>query len=273
MATRDVEVAGEGVRVAGNGSTRVRRALGVLVPAALCVTAVGFYTSAPAVLTLRTGSPSPTSPSTVRPSASPTPTSASPSSPASADSTSPPAGPGVTEPGIMLVAQPQSDGTFDVSEMVMLEEPTTELDLRPPRVSRAGDSFADLEPVASQVQVSADGGVVSLPDAEISDRTRVDVAVTSRFELRYTLSGVSVRSIPSSAGRALAVLAPLTQVDGDLPVSVTVVGDAVRNLQCPRLSDELQACAAGDLPRLTVAEPLPSDDALVLVQLDLPRPR
>lgn len=179
----------------------------------------------------------------------------------------------MTESGIRLVAQPRSDGTFDVSEMVLLEEPSTELVLRPPRVSQAGDSFADLDPVASAVQVSADGGVVALPDSEITGRTRVRVATTSRFELRYTLTDVTVRSIPSSAGRALAVLAPLTQVDDDLPVSITVVGDAVRNLQCPRLTEELQSCATGDLPRITLATSLPAGDALVLVQLDLPRPR
>lgn len=258
--------------MAGIASTRLRRAIGVLLPLALCVTAVGFYTAAPDELSLGTATPPGTSPS-VRVSPDSSSPTAEPSQTPSADPSSLPSGPGVTEPGIMLIAQPQSDGSFDVAEMVLLVEPTTELDLRPPRVSRAGESFADLDPLAAQVQVSADGQVVSLPDGQISDRTRVDVARTRRFDLRYSLSDVTVRSIPSSAGRALAVLAPLTQVDGDLPVVVTVVGDAVRNLQCPRLKEELQACAAGDLPRLTVAEPLPADDALVLVQLDLPRPR
>lgn len=265
--------------MAGNGSTWLRRALGVILTLILCVTAVGFYTSAPDVLTAGVTSPPSSSPvSSSSGTSDPAPSTpaspdGSPSTTESSGATSLPSGPGVSEPGILLVAQPQSDGRLDVSEMVMLDEPTTELDLRPPRVSRAGDSFADLEPTASQVQVSADGQVVSLPDAEITERTRVDVAATRRFELRYTLSDVTVRSIPSSAGRALAVLAPLTQVDGSLPVSVAVVGDAVRNLQCPLLSAELQACAAGDLPRLTVDPPIPADDALILVQLDLPRPR
>jgi len=54
-------------------------------------------------------------------------------------------------------------------------------------------------------------------------------------------------------------------------VSITVRGTAVRNLICPRLPPALQLCAAATGSPGTV-QPLTAGAAVVVVQLDLPRP-
>ncbi len=226
-------------------------------------------------------------PSTVRPSpasAAPTepvrtpPTSRGPTK-ATAGLPSPPpglpnrptTGPGITEPGIQFTASPSSDGSFDVSEVVLLSQPQDELSLRLPPISQAGNEFGSRSPVATTVQVTAGDQPVVLP----SDTLRAAVTLPlgsseKRFELRYRLTGVTIRSTPSKAGRALAAIGPLTgKVAQDLPVAVTVIGSGVRNLDCRQLSLDERACATGELPDLRVNRVLPWAQSVVVVQLDL----
>ena len=84
-----------------------------------------------------------------------------------------------------------------------------------------------------------------------------------------------MRSVPSTAGRALAALAPVstTAVTGaDTQVVVATSGAAVRNLTCPRLTGDARACADGATGAMATRAPLAVGDALVVLQLDLPRP-
>jgi len=95
-----------------------------------------------------------------------------------------------------------------------------------------------------------------------------------QFELRYRLAGVTIRSTPSKAGRALAAIGPLTgHLTEDLPVAVTVIGSGVRNLECRQLSLGESACATGELPELRVNRLLHWTQSVVVVQLDLSSPR
>lgn len=230
--------------------------------------------TSPATLPLSAVGPS------LRPSSGAPSSSVLPSSSPSADRGSPPtgrplAGPGITEPGIQLIASPASDGSFDVSELVLLPVPQTELLLRPPPISQAGNEFRSRSPVATAIQLTAGDQPVILPSDTLRAALTVPLASSERrFELRYQLSGVTIRSTPSKAGRALAAIGPLTGVvAADLPVAVTVIGNGVRNLECRQLALDERPCASGELPELRVNRVLRWQESVVVVQLDLSSPR
>ena len=224
-------------------------------------------------------SPDPTgratpSPSPIRPSTSPTP--ADPRShvkPRTRDKL--PRGPGTTEPGILLIAGPISDGTFDVSEVAFFPDPVFEVTLRPPKISALGGSFRTSKAVAEQVQVSAGDQPVVVPRGRVSRATTLAFAdPAERVELRYQLTGVTKRTQPSRANRALAAIGPLiASAPADLPVAIMVTGRSVRNLSCPYVRLSKRACSTGRSPRLRVDRSLPARDATIQVQFDLPRPQ
>lgn len=186
----------------------------------------------------------------------------------------PPDGPGVTEPGISLTARPGSDGNFDVAEWVLLPAPISTLSLRPPPIDQAGKGFAGHSPVATAIALTAGDRPVMLP----SDTLRAAVLLPldsqeRQFELRYQLTGVTIHSIPSTAGRALAAIGSLTgPVAAGLPVQIAVIGSRIRNLECPALTLDERSCAVGELPDLRVNRALPWRDSIVVVQLDLSGP-
>jgi hypothetical protein len=261
----------------------LRRALGAVAVAALCVSAVTFYRDAPELprsAPADAGGPSLTSlgPTTQAPSGSQSPTTSPTASRTTTTATRAklPKGPGTSQPGILLMASPLPDGSFDVAEIVLLSAPTSALRVGPPRLAHAGDRFSRAKPVASQVQVSAGDQPVLVPGGRI--KQHLDLALNApakRIELRYHLSGITVRSVPSRAGRALTAISPL--VDGvpkGLPVAMVVSGSTVLNIECPilkRVRD--QACSSGRPPNLRVGPKLPWSGAVIVVQFDLPRPQ
>jgi hypothetical protein len=186
-----------------------------------------------------------------------------------------PKGPGTTEPGILLVASPLSDGAFDIAEIVLLPDVTSSLRLGPPSLKLAGRHFAKSEPVASQVQVSAGDQPVIIPDGRVSrGMTIAWLKPAKRIELRYKLRGVTVRSIPSHAGRALAAISPLVAaVPQNLRVAMIVPGSTVLNIECPARRLPENACSAGRPPRVRVKGTLDQNNAVIVVQFDVPRPQ
>jgi hypothetical protein len=265
-------------------SPGLRRAMGLVLIAGLCVTAVTFYSEAPelprSAPAAASGTPLPTaSDSTIvpTPSSSPSPknapTTTRPNTPTKAKL---PKGPGTTQPGILLIASPLPDGSFDVAEIVLLSTPTSTLRLGPSRLAHAGSGFSRAKPVASQVQVSAGDQPVRVPDNRVTKR--VDLALTAparRIELRYRLSGITVRSAPSQAGRALTAISPLVAgVPESLDVAMLVRGSTVHNIACPTIRRmREQACSAGRSPNLRVNRSLPWSGAVIVVQFDLPMPQ
>jgi hypothetical protein len=249
-----------------------RRALGLVVIMVLLACAVAFYRVAPGL---------PSSPKPVTTIVAPTsPSVTSPTPTPSSRTTRPPDsrlpdGPGTTRAGIYLVATPASDGSFDVSELVLLDEPVSTLELRLPPVNLGGSEFRSLQPSATQVQADADDQPVVIPDSRIrGDVTVPLVTPATRFELRYRLKGVTVRSMRSVPGRAIAAIGPVTTgVPPNLPVAIRVTGQGVLNLVCPSLRLSKQACSAISPPGLRVNRSLPWRQAVVLVQLNLPRPQ
>ncbi len=199
------------------------------------------------------------------------PTSSVQSAPTTTVGSIPETGPGLTRPGILLIASPASDGTFDVLERIRPLRPVSVLTLRPAPVDRAGRQFASASAAATQVQVSAGDQPVLVPGAKVGATMELPVAQVGQFELRYRLTGVTVRSTPSTAGRALAAIGPLTGgVDDDLPVLFIVSGGTVLGLNCPLLPLSQQSCGTRVQDPPSVEHELPGRLALTSVQYDLP---
>ncbi len=254
--------------------------MGLVLIAGLCVSAVTFYSEAPELprsapeIASATPLPTASNSTATTPSGSPSPeTSTRTTTPTNAKL---PKGPGTTQAGILLIASPLPDGSFDVAEIVLLSTPTSSVRLGPPRLAQAGSRFSRAKPVASQVQVTAGDQPVRVPDSRIAQR--VDLALNTparRIELRYRLSGITVRSAPSQAGRALTAISPLVLgVPKTFDVAMQVRGSTVHNIACPMIrSLRKQACSTGRPPNLRVERNLPWSGAVIVVQFDLPLPQ
>ena len=252
---------------AQNGTVSVvlrRYGAGVMLPLLLSSVAVWVWGRAPAAadvvaLTQSRTSPSPTAAASSAPARSPVPGT-------------PARGPGITVPGVRLSVVPAPDGTLVVAEQVVLDRPVQSLTLQPPSLAPAGSRFADATPVATGVQLAVKGQPVAVDSGTVDRRLTIDLPQSATaFELRYVLTGAIVRSVPSLTGRALAAFAPLSAGDTS-PVIVTTGGDSVRNVTCPLLDVDASACSDGLRGAMSVRDPLPRDRALVVLQLDLPRP-
>ncbi len=210
---------------------------------------------------------------TASPASPTTPTDTATAAPGAAESSDGTAsGPGRTAAGIQLIGQPRSDGNWDVIEYVRLTSPATTLTLTAPAISRLGGQFSGLTAGRSSLQVSAGDQVASI-EGSGSRQSIVAPSATQSFVLRYLLTGATVRSVPSTAGRALTALAPIADPgDDQTPVEIITSGSTVRTVQCPLLSGDQQLCQAGDAPAIRVAQPLPRASAIALVQFDLPAP-
>jgi hypothetical protein len=176
-----------------------------------------------------------------------------------------------TKPGIQLTVVPRRDGSFDITESLMLPQATNLLQLQVPS---SGDQLpgmmAPTTPRATNLKVLADSQSVPLEDTTVPGADNVPLTVpATRIQLTYRLSGSSVRSSPSQTNRAGAAIRPLTaSSDGTLPTDITVTSGLL-NAVCPLLSEP--RCAVGDPPQLAIRPGIPAASALVVLQLDLPR--
>ena len=96
----------------------------------------------------------------------------------------------------------------------------------PPDIAAFGGLFRRSDAVAKQVQVSAGDQPVVVPDGRVRRATMLEFAErTERVELRYRLTGVTKRTFPSRANRALAGIGPLIATGPrDFPVAIIVPG-------------------------------------------------
>jgi hypothetical protein len=176
---------------------------------------------------------------------------------------------------VAITTRPDSDGSFLVSEVITLPAPVTEAVLRPPSIGDVGTRFMQLRPTAMQVQVSAGGQPVAVPDGSVRSEMmlRWD-SPTRQLQLRYRLTQVSVASRPAKAGRTVAALGSLLdRMPADLPVKVVVTGRTVLSLTCPQLPLARLSCGAGAAPRFWTLRAIPFDRSRVLVQYDRPAGR
>ena len=178
----------------------------------------------------------------------------------------------VGAPGIAITTRPESDGSFLVSEVITLPAPATEAVLRPPTIGNAGTSFKQLRPTAMQIEVSAGGQALAVPDGPLRSQVmlRWD-SPAQQLQLRYRLTQVSVASRPAKPGRTVAALGSLLdRMPADLPVKVVVTGRTVLSLTCPQLPLARLSCGAGKAPKFWTLRAIPFDRSQVLVQYDRP---
>ncbi len=217
---------------------RLRRFAGVAVPVLLVPLAVWFYAV--------------------------TPPSAVAAPPSGVDGVGGP--PVVQVAGVVVRATALPDGSFDVVETVRLSDPVVQLRLAVPDLTAAGPAFGDLTATYVDVRVTV-ADQEEVPVTGLLTALSVPLpAPATVLEVRYRVSGVAVRTVPSPDGRALGALAPL--VDVDAVVGFEVDGTAVRTLTCPLLPADRALCAV-DRGTGFVVDPQPFSDALVLAQLDL----
>ncbi|GAA1149266.1 hypothetical protein GCM10009630_54640 [Kribbella jejuensis] len=189
-----------------------------------------------------------------------------PTGPASGTTTSP-----QTKPGVELTVVPHSDGSFDITERVLLPRPTDMLQLQLPA---SGDQLpgmmAPTKPQVTNLKVVADDQSVPLETTSVPGADLIPLTVAAaELQLTYRLSGSTVFASPSATNRAGAAIRPLTaNTDGSLPTTITVTSGLL-NAVCPLLSEP--RCAVGDPPHLMVRPDIPAAKALVVLQLDLPR--
>jgi hypothetical protein len=180
-------------------------------------------------------------------------------------------GPGQTAPGIHLSAVPRGDGTFDVTEEVVLRGATSIVQLRP---TESGERLLGMmiptAPKATDLQVLADGQPVTLDQTEVSKaRDLALITSATKLKLTYHLTGSSVRRPHSKAGRASAAISPLAaDTDSTLPTNLSVSGGGLLNVVCPRLKET--RCAVGEPPGLGIQQGIPAAQALAVLQLNLP---
>lgn len=182
-------------------------------------------------------------------------------------------GPGLTAPGVLVQAQIGADGALEVVEHVRFAAPRSRLSLDLPVTKGVLDGSLP-RPVVSGLQVAADGAVVPVEVAAIADGTTLDLpAGATSVEMRYVMRDATMRSTPSTPGRALVLVPPLSRGDGvtGLPVVVEVDHTTVRNLLCPGLPASRQLCGRQASDRWYTT-PLAAGSTAVVAQVDLPAP-
>ena len=258
----------------------VRRSLGALtVTTLLCAAvAVGAGLSWPGTVRATDGAPATVVPSPATrqhaagPSASPTraivPTRTISPAPKTSPTPTQSAPAAVGNPGIAITARPDPDGSFFVSEVITLPEAVTEVAVRPASIGDAGIGFERLRPMAINVELTAAGQALVVPNGPITSEVTLRWgSPTQQVQLRYRLSGVSVASAHAKPGRALAAFGSLLgRMPANLPVTVAVTGTTVLSLTCPQLPLATMACGAGTAPQFQTLHPMPFDRSRVLVQ-------
>ncbi|MEI8408130.1 MULTISPECIES: hypothetical protein [unclassified Kribbella] len=230
--------------------------LGLSATAACSPDIAGPVAPSPGTVTIPTTPATPTS--TTRPGqASPTTT-----------------GPGATRPGIRMVVVPLPDGSFNITEDVMLSRATNILQLQlPASGEQLPGMMTKTSPHATGLRMTTNGTTIPLANSEVNKPTDVPLtSAVSSLRLTYRLTGSTVRRTPAKPERAASAIRPLTAVsEGGLPTNLTISGGDLLNAVCPLLPQPL--CAVGDPPNLSVLQGIPADKALVVLQLDLPQPQ
>lgn len=180
-------------------------------------------------------------------------------------------GPGLTAPGIHLAAVPRGDGSFDVTEDVVLRSEVALLRLQlPPSGKQLVGMMRPTKPVATSLKITADDQPVPMETTQLTATQDLLLTIAAKkLRLVYRLSGSTARSLPSETGRASAALSPLTAgVDGTLPTNYQISGDGLLNATCPELTET--RCAVGEPPGLGIQQGIPAGQSLAVLQLNLP---
>jgi hypothetical protein len=225
------------------------------------------------------GTAAPRPPASAGPSAEPSPSGAAadPALPAPltpATGTAPTSGPGVTEPGTLLVVRVADDQTLHVTEQAVLDGPATrQVPLRLPGVQRLGGDIAELAPRVTDLRAALDGTPVAVRAAGPGSWFVPVGREATRVAVSYVVTGAVLPSRPSETGRALGLVSPLLGAGlagADLPLVVRTTGTQVVGSSCPDAPAALQLCGVGDGRGNWTATVPASESPVVVLQVDLP---
>lgn len=173
-----------------------------------------------------------------------------------------------------MVAVPLPDGSFDITEDVMLPKATSILQVQlPASGEQLPGMMTKTSPIATNLRVLANGAVIPLASSSVTTTTDIPLTTAAaNLRLTYRLSGSTVRRTESKPERASSAIRPLTAItEGGLPTNLIINGGELLNVVCPLLTET--RCAVGNPPKLSVLPGIPADKALIVLQLDLPQPQ
>lgn len=181
--------------------------------------------------------------------------------------------PGRDTPGVLVQVSPRRDGSLAVVEQVRFIGAATGLQVDLPVMKGVVSGARPPDVRIADLEVYSDGHLLPRPTDSVDTGGRVLLPnAPLAVELRYRLVGAATVSRPSTPGRALVLLPPISADDSlsRLPVVVEVKGPGVRNLTCPGLATDDQLCGRRTRTgwRTTTLQPAAT---AVLAQLDLSR--
>jgi hypothetical protein len=159
------------------------------------------------------------------------------------------------------------EGEVHVVMNLVFEAPRREVTLRVSQ--RAGASF-EFHPSVEVLRLDADGRPQML-DETLDVRETVSVPLDPAVDtvrLEYAATGTYLASEPSTPGRGLVLLTPLTVLASDIPSLLVVTDERVLNLGCAD-SAQMRACGSRSGDSWT-ADRFASEE-VVVAQLDLVR--
>lgn len=144
------------------------------------------------------------------------------------------------KPGSYVISRVTSDGRLVTDHYLVTAEPVTSVQTR---IRKTG--YPDFSPEVQQLQVFADDDRVSTAPLPTTERlNRLDLEEPSTVvRLHYVIDGAVVASVPSTSGRALALVNPV-KVEADVPPSrhVVEVDGQVLGLSCARGRQVAEPC-------------------------------
>jgi len=182
----------------------------------------------------------------------------------------PASGPGIDVPGTRVRATVDRDGAgVDVVETLLLAAPG------PGPLALTMPALAGLGPTeVTRLGVELDGTPVAVTvttrDGVRGWTVTPDGTGTRRAVLRYRISGALVRVAPAPAGRALALVTPLTAAVSQAagrPVVVDVIDSRVRGVACPGVQEGGSVCGSRTETGWTASVPAGATP-VVLLQID-----
>jgi len=188
----------------------------------------------------------------------------------------PPTGPGITDPGTMMLVQVTRDGSLNVTEQAVLgPRGLRELNLRLPSMASLGGQVAELTPTVHNLRVSVNGTPVAATPTADGPGWAVVAAGGEQartVQLSYQIQDAIVRTKPSNSGRALGVSLPLLGQalrEQGLPLVVRAEGAAVGGATCPSAPTTKMLCGEEVGNGWLAIIPAEAASPTLLLQLDL----
>jgi hypothetical protein len=185
----------------------------------------------------------------------------------------PTTGPGIDQPGTMLLVDIDSDGSLNVVEQAVLgPRGLRQLRLALPSLTSLGGEVARLRPTVSDLRVAVNGTPVAVPAGADGWTVTTDAARARTVRLSYTLSSSLPRPGNSLSRRELAVSVPLlaqTLRAQGLPYVVRVAGSNIRNVSCLSAARSQILCGRQDATGWTAPVPSTVTVPALLLLIDL----